>query len=121
MSACLKRPRIRTIKRRRSAAIQAGYKKAVQSPFRIARNCLEAEGIAAAIVKQANATAPSGVGVTQAYAGLLGAVMNVNINLPPIKDRAPAEQIGQETEKFSGEGKKICKEVVAYVDQVIKQ
>lgn len=93
MAACLKRPRIRTIKRRRSAAIQAGYKEAVQSPLRIARNCLEAERLAAAIVKQASANAPSGVGVTQTYAGLLGAVMNVNIDLPSIKDKIFAERI----------------------------
>lgn len=110
-------------KKARSAAIQAGYKEAIQSPLQIARNCLEAERLAAAIVKQANTNALSdvGVGVMQAYTGLLGALMNVNINLPSIKDTVFAERIAQEAEKLSDEGKKICEEVVAYVNQAIKQ
>ena len=74
----------------RSAAIQAGYQQAIHTPMETAESCLAVLELAAAIAGKGNANAASDLGVaTQvAYAGVEGAVMNVKINLPAIKDQS---------------------------------
>ena len=72
----------------RSAAIQAGYQQAIHTPMETAESCLAVLELAAAIAGKGNANAASDLGVAAqvAYAGVEGAVMNVKINLPAIKD-----------------------------------
>jgi formiminotetrahydrofolate cyclodeaminase len=72
----------------RKEAIQIGFKEAVQSPAEIARECLEVLQLAENLIGKSNANALSDLGVAsqQAYAGLEGAIMNVKINIPSIKD-----------------------------------
>jgi formiminotetrahydrofolate cyclodeaminase len=72
----------------RSAAVQAAYKIAVASPEATAEHCLAVIGLAQALLGKSNANAASdlAVGAIQAHAGLKGALANVGINLPSIKD-----------------------------------
>ncbi|MFW3145644.1 MAG: glutamate formimidoyltransferase [Thermoplasmatota archaeon] len=72
----------------RSAAIQAGYKKAVSTPVDTANRCLEVLESAVAVSEKGNPSSISdaGVGADMAAAGLEGALMNIKINLGSIKD-----------------------------------
>jgi formiminotetrahydrofolate cyclodeaminase len=75
-------------KRSRKEAIQKAFKDAVQSPLGIASECLDVLRLAEKLLGKSNSNALSDLGVAsqQAYAGLEGAIMNVNINIPSIKD-----------------------------------
>ena len=77
-------------KKKRTEAIQRSYREAVLSPLSVARECLEVLTLAARLLGKSNENALSDLGVAsqQANAGLEGAVMNVKINLPAIKDEA---------------------------------
>ena len=72
----------------RSDAIQAAYKVAIASPEEIAEQCLEVMRLAKGMLHKCNANAASDLSVAalSAQAGLLGALENVAINLPSIKD-----------------------------------
>lgn len=72
----------------RGAAIQAAYKVAIASPVATAEFCLSVMLLAESLLNKSNTNAVSdlAVGATQAYAGLKGALANVQINLPSIKD-----------------------------------
>lgn len=74
----------------RSAAIQAAYKVAIASPESTAEYCLAAMRLSESLLHKSNTNAVSdlAVGAMQAYAGLKGALANVQINLPSIKDAA---------------------------------
>jgi formiminotetrahydrofolate cyclodeaminase len=74
----------------RGAAIQAAYKVAVASPETTAGYCLAVIELAESLVGKSNVNAVSdlAVGAIQAHAGLKGALANVGINLPSIKDAA---------------------------------
>jgi len=72
----------------RSDAIQAAYKVAIASPEATAEYCVSAMKLAEALLGKSNVNAASdlAVGATQAHAGLKGALANVRINLPAVKD-----------------------------------
>jgi formiminotetrahydrofolate cyclodeaminase len=72
----------------RSEAIQEAYKAAIASPEATAEYCLEVMKLAESLVGKSNVNAVSdlSVGAAQAYAGLKGAMANVVINLPSVKD-----------------------------------
>ncbi len=72
----------------RGAAIQTAYKVAIASPVATAEFCLAVMLLAESLLNKSNTNAVSdlAVGATQAYAGLKGALANVQINLPSIKD-----------------------------------
>lgn len=78
----------------RSAAIQVAYKAAIASPEATAEDCLAAMRLSESLLHKSNTNAVSdlAVGAMQAYAGLKGALANVRINLPSIKDPAYVEQ-----------------------------
>lgn len=103
----------------RTAAIQAGYKEAVQSPLSIARECLEVLRVAASILGKTNANAISDLGVAalEACTGLEGAAMNVRINLPSIKDTVYAAEIRSSLDAMVDEGTKLKERVCGYVNQ----
>ncbi|MBO8159515.1 cyclodeaminase/cyclohydrolase family protein [Thermosyntropha sp.] len=93
-------------KEARRAAIQEAYKKAADVPFNIAKTCLDVLTLAESIVDKANTNAISDVGVASlaAHTGLEGAVMNVKINLPSIKDEAYVNNRKKEIEEFLKQG-----------------
>ena len=75
-------------KAERSAAIQIAYKAAVASPAAIADYCLTVMRLAETLMGKSNSNAASdlAVGALQAHAGFKGAVANVRINLPFLKN-----------------------------------
>lgn len=77
-------------KKARAAAIQEGYKQATAVPMQTAERCLDVLKLALEIAGKANPNTASDLGVAGqvAWAGIRGAVMNVKINLPSIKDEA---------------------------------
>jgi formiminotetrahydrofolate cyclodeaminase len=92
----------------RSSAIQTAYKTAVASPEATAEYCLTVMRLAESLVGKSNVNAASdlAVGATQACAGLKGALANVQINLPAIKDVAYAAEKrawAERAEKEAGE------------------
>ena len=103
----------------RRDAVQAAYKEAVQSPLGIARECLAVLRLAENLGGKSNPNTLSDLGVAsqQAYAGLAGAIMNVNINLPSIKDRDFVDATLSETSTFLEDGGKIRDAVHKYVSE----
>ncbi len=101
----------------RSAAIQAGYQDAIQSPLGIARECVAVLELAEGLLGRSNLNALSDLGVAaqQAYAGLEGAIMNVKINIPSIKDAAFVQAASSEVDELLGKGSAISERVYGYV------
>ena len=100
----------------RSAAIQQGYKAAIASPLTTARECVQVMRLAQPLQGKINTNAMSdfGVGALMAYAGLEGAVMNVRINLPVIKDADYVATTEAEVAALLEEGAKLRDEIYAY-------
>lgn len=94
-------------KQKRTAAIQQGYKEAVQSPLAIACECVSVLSLAHSLLGKTNPNALSDLGVAaqQAYAGLEGAIMNVRINLPSIKDEPFKSEIAGELSQLLNSGR----------------
>jgi formiminotetrahydrofolate cyclodeaminase len=109
-------------KKKRREAIQESYREAVQSPIGIARECLEVLNLAANLTGKSNSNALSDLGVAsqQAYAGLEGAIMNVNINLPSIKDDGFKSKTASEISSLLAEGRKRRDEVYGYVSEKLQ-
>lgn len=101
----------------RSEAIQSNYKEAVQSPLSIARECREVLTLAHKIIGKSNTNALSDLGVAaeQAIAGMEGAIMNVEINLPSIKDDAFKRKIVAEISALQEDGRKLKHNVYKHV------
>ena len=74
----------------RDVAIEAGYKNATSVPFETAVCCVSVieELLEVADKGNPNSASDVGVGALMAYAGFEGAILNVRINLPNIKDEA---------------------------------
>lgn len=106
-------------KKARGAAIQGGYKEAIQSPLGIARECLEVLKLAESLLGKSNTNALSDLGVSaqQAFAGLEGAIMNVKINIPSIKDGDFVTATNSEIASLLEEGSKVSKTVYKYVSE----
>ncbi len=75
-------------KQERDLAIEEGYKKATLVPFETANKCVDVLLGLVNVVDLGNPNSASdvGVGALMAYAGFEGAVLNVMINMPNIKD-----------------------------------
>lgn len=72
----------------RSEAMQTALKGAAQVPFTVAEKCLEVIDLAAPVGAKGNPNVVSdaATAIYLAHAGLLSAIVNVNINLKSIKD-----------------------------------
>lgn len=101
----------------RAEAIQKGFKEAVQSPLGIAQECLEVLKLAGRLLGKSNSNALSDLGVAsqQAFAGLEGAIMNVKINIPSIKDVDFVAETSSKTSTLLEEGRRIKDDIYEYV------
>lgn len=90
----------------RRQKIQDGYKSAADSPLAIAGGCLQVLKLVDRILNISNPNTLSDLGVaaSQAHAGLVGALMNVQINLPSIKDETYLKDTRESAADMSGEG-----------------
>jgi formiminotetrahydrofolate cyclodeaminase len=104
-------------KKARSEAIQTGFKQAVQSPLGIARECLEVLRLTKNLLGKSNSSALSDLCVAslQAYAGLEGAIMNVKINIPSIRDENFTTDTSREISALLEEGDKVRQFIYQYV------
>ena len=107
----------------RAEEIQKAYKTAVASPKATAECCLSVMKLAESLLGKSNVNAASdlAVGAIQAQAGLRGALANVRINLPSIKDaayvaekKAWAERLEKETADLLQRVEKGVVELVGY-------
>lgn len=108
-------------KKARTDAIQRGYKEAVQSPLGIARECLDILKIANTLLGKSNTNALSDLGVAslQAHAGLEGAIMNVKINIPSIKDEKFVAETSSEISTLLEQGRAAKENIYKYVSENI--
>jgi formiminotetrahydrofolate cyclodeaminase len=85
-------------KARRAAAIQAGLRRATETPLDCARACAEVIALARRASEQGylNVISDGGVGVLAGFTGLRSAALNVYINTPALKDREFAERASAE-------------------------
>lgn len=107
-----------TEKEKRAEAIQRGYREAVQSPLGIASECLEILQLTEKLLGKSNPNTLSDLGVAsqQAYAGLVGAIMNVRINMPSIKDEGFKTKTFSEIGNLLMEGRRARGVVYDFVD-----
>ncbi|GAC1301062.1 MAG: cyclodeaminase/cyclohydrolase family protein [Steroidobacteraceae bacterium] len=89
-------------KARRAAAIQAGLRRATQTPLECARACAEVIALSRRASERGylNVISDGGVGVLAGFTGLRSAALNVYINAPALKDRVFAEAAIAELEKL---------------------
>jgi methenyltetrahydrofolate cyclohydrolase len=89
-------------KARRAAAIQAGLRRATETPLDCARVCAEVIALARRAGENGylNVISDGGVGVLAGFTALRSAALNVYINAPHLKDRAFAEQATAELERL---------------------
>ncbi len=101
----------------RAAEIERAYKEAVQSPLSIAKECRDVVYFANKLVGKANTNAIGDLGVAgqQALAGLEGAIMNVQINLPPIKNEKYKREMTDRVTGLLAEGRKFQHAVYKHV------
>lgn len=106
----------------RTSAIQKGYKEAVQSPLSIAQNCLEVMELAHGMMDRGNSNALSdiGVGADMAFSGLEGAIMNVEINLPSIKDGEFVKDMENKVAVMEARGKELRDKIHSFVKNKLK-
>jgi glutamate formiminotransferase/formiminotetrahydrofolate cyclodeaminase len=105
----------------RREAMEAGYKLATQVPLRTARLCREALGLCLAAARCGNTQmiSDAGVGALVAHAGVKGAVYNVRINLPHLKDKKFAEDIQTQLSTLLREAKEVSEAVEREVERVL--
>ena len=79
----------------RSAAIQEGLKTASETPYEVAKSALEVEKLATVVVAKGNSNALTDglVATMLARTAVLGACLNVKINLDSIKDESYVEEM----------------------------
>ena len=99
-------------KKKRSAAIQEGYKVALEVPFSCAEKCLRVLELQNVFARYGNVNAITdiGVGVLLAYSGLEGALLNVTINLGSIKDEAYKNEMAKKVETTLAKAKELKEE-----------
>jgi formiminotetrahydrofolate cyclodeaminase len=104
-------------KRIRTEKLQEALKGATARPMEIAELCLEVLKLAWELHDKGNPNASSdiGVGTHMAYAGMEGAIMNVDINLPLLKDGAFAEKMKTRADRLRAEGNRIYRNIAANV------
>jgi formiminotetrahydrofolate cyclodeaminase len=110
-------------KEARTAAIQAGYKTAISVPMGTAEKCLRIAGLGLEILKigfNENAASDLGVGLECSQTGFSGAIMNVSINLPSVKDAEYLAAMGKKREQMGEEMKKIMDEARGLLSRIIK-
>jgi glutamate formiminotransferase/formiminotetrahydrofolate cyclodeaminase len=89
-------------KKKRSKAIQEGYKTAASVPLETARTCEKILDIAKVVAEKGNQNSitDSAVSALMAQAGVESAILNVKINLGSIKDDAFVKKISSELDKL---------------------
>ena len=106
----------------REKAMQEGYKSAARVPLRTAELCLDAIRVCldAAQIGNKDVMSDAGVGALMGLAGVQGAIYNVRINLPNIKDEAFIQEMNQNLESMLNEAHETTKKVQEIVEATLK-
>lgn len=104
-------------KAKRSAAIQEGYKVALEVPLRCGEECFKVLELQRVFADYGNVNAITdvGVGALLAATGLEGAVLNVKINLLGIKDEEYKSKINKKINQLLEDGAKLKEELLKTV------
>lgn len=104
-------------KKIRSEALQKAYINAMNVPLKLARLCGEGFTPTALIAEYGNPNAVSdaAVGAILLYAAMEGAVLNVKVNLPYIKDKELAEEAKKECDELLNKYRSVRDEIVSKV------
>ena len=104
-------------KKARSAAIQEGYKEALEVPLRCGEKCFKVLELQEVFAHHGNVNAITdvGVGTLLAYSGLEGALFNVTINLKSIKDEAYRKDMEERVSSLLAKGKEVKEELLKVV------
>ncbi|MFP4459968.1 MAG: glutamate formimidoyltransferase [Candidatus Zixiibacteriota bacterium] len=107
----------------RDEAIQEGYKNATRVPLRTAELCFRAVELCHKIAQigNKNSISDAGVGALTAEAGVVGAAMNVLINLPNIKDDKFREEMTEKLDYMRKQSRKIRDATEKLVEEKIKE
>ncbi|MFH1223159.1 MAG: glutamate formimidoyltransferase [Pseudomonadota bacterium] len=105
-------------KKVRDEAMEAGYKKATLVPLDTAKKCVDVlnELLEVAELGNPNSSSDVGVGALMAYAGFEGAVLNVRINLPNIKDEKFKNDVSKQINGMRTDALKFRDEILRVVD-----
>ena len=105
-------------KKVREEAMQAGLKQAVMVPLNTAQQSYRAIEIAEAVAKNGNPNSITdvGVGAQSAYAGVLGGIYNVLINLKDIKDQKFVDEMKSTCTELKDKAQKKLSDVLGFVE-----
>ena len=108
-------------KKKRSKAIQEGYKTAAQVPLETAKTCEKILDVAKVIAEKGNQNSitDSAVSALMAQVGVESAILNVKINLESIKDETFVKKTSSEIEKLQSNTDKKTKEILKIVNSKI--
>ena len=108
-------------KKKRSQAIQEGYKKAAQVPLETAHICEEILDVALVAAEKGNKSSitDAAVSALMAQAGVKGAVLNVKINLSSIKDEVFVKKISLEVDDLQRKTDAKTSEIIKIVEKNI--
>ena len=121
--ACFKMPKATDEeKAARSAAIQEATKYAALVPMQVARNAYELMSVIADVARlgNRNAVTDACVAMMSARTAVLGALLNVRINLGSIKDKTFADELQREADVLEGLACDREKEVLDVVNQELR-
>lgn len=106
-------------KKRRSQAIQEGYKTAAKIPLKTARICEKIFGIAKIVAEKGNQNSitDSAVSALMAQAGVESAILNVKINLGSIKDEKFVKHMSSELIKLQNNTHKKTNEILNIINK----
>jgi len=99
----------------RQAAIQKAFKKAIDAPFQTLSDCLECLYLISEVSVLGNPSAFSDLKVAQylCLAGARGAIENIDINLPYIKDQEYLKAMEARVQKLKDALEKIAQQKIA--------
>lgn len=99
-------------KEERFAAIQEGYKIALDVPMKCAEKCFRILELQDVFAKYGNVNAVTdiGVGILLAYSGMEGALLNVSINLGNLKDEDYRKEVSEKVSNLLQKGKDLKEE-----------
>jgi glutamate formiminotransferase/formiminotetrahydrofolate cyclodeaminase len=107
----------------REAAMEKGYKKATLVPFETAKLCVLTIEELLEVAEKGNPNSASdvGVGALMAYAGFEGAILNVRINLPGIKDETFKKDLTGKIEELRNKAVKGRDKILEAVNEKINK
>jgi len=110
-------------KKFRSKEMQRAIKGALRVPLNALRTTLKVLEISAQLVDVANPNLISDVGVSAALAegALEAASLNVEVNIPYLKDKSLAEQAAKEVKEARERASQVRKKVLSKVKRVIRK